>query len=405
MKRQAKSLPGEVCENYGDPMLSICVVTQQYARIISGIGLHTQLLVARLVNDGHRVTVLTSFDQCSPGNLPVSFVRVPSPLFRHSQARWITLSWWFAYALKVLEDIFDIIHFTDAREALFCHFRGIPFVGNVNDTYAAEGKNLAYYRQFYADWYLRWFYYQIVRACEKRTLPRFQAIIANSRYTAEVLKARYPIAPERLLICYKAIDLNRYASVFRARMHRSLSAPKRVLFVGGNMQRKGLPILIRAAPSVLSVMPDTEFWVVGGDPHLPQMKKLCHFLGVDRAFRFWGWKSGDELLDLYAQADVFTMPSLVEALGVAFLEAMACGIPVIGTSVGGIPEIIRNGYNGLLVEPGNAHQLAQALIRVLKDDDLRRRLVEGGLDTVSQFSVERMMECTYNVYRNVMGMI
>lgn len=381
-------------------MLSICVVTQQYARIISGIGLHTQLLVTRLVRDGYRVTILTSSDQHSVENLPVSLVQVPPPLLRHSQARWIMLSWWFAQALKKFGDSFDIIHFTDAREALFYNSRRTPLVGNVNDTYAVEGKSLAYYRRFYVDWFPRWLYYWVVRASEKRTLPRFQAIIANSRYTAEVLKARYPIVPERLWVCYKAIDLKRYIPALKARMHLSLSTPKRILFVGGNMQRKGLPTLIRAAPYVLSVVPDAEFWVVGEDRHIPRMKKLCCSLGVGHAFRFWGWKSGDELLDIYSQADVFTMPSLVEALGVAFLEAMACGLPVVGTSVGGIPEIIKHGENGLLVEPGNAQQLAQALIQVLKDDNLRKQLIAGGLDTASQFSVDRMMNCTYNAYKS-----
>ncbi|MGB9622354.1 MAG: glycosyltransferase family 4 protein [Anaerolineae bacterium] len=386
-------------------MLSICVVTQQYARIISGIGLHAQLLVTRLVRDGHRVTVLTPSGQHSVERLPISFVQVPLPFWGNSQARWISLSWWFAQALRKLGNSFDIIHFTDAREALFYHNQHTPFVGNMNDTYAAERQGLAYYRRFYTDWFPRWFYYWIVQSCEERTLPRFQAIIANSYYTAEVLKTRYPIAPERLWVCYKAIDLNWYAPVLRARTYCSLSTPRRILFVGGNMQRKGLSTLIRAAPHILSAVPDAEFWVVGEDRHIPQMQKLCCSLGVDYAFRFWGWKSGKELLDIYGQADVFTMPSLTEALGVAFLEAMACGLPVVGTSVGGIPEIIKNGYNGLLVEPANAQQLAQALIQILKDDSLRQRLIEGGLETISQFGAERMMSCIYNVYRNVIGTI
>lgn len=381
-------------------MLSICVVTQQYARIISGIGLHAQLLVERLIKDGHQVTVLAPVDQCSSADSSVSFVKVPRPFFANSQARWLTLSWWFARTLENLDRSFDIIHFTDAREALFCHSQHM--VGNVNDTYAAEGRSLAYYRQFYVDWFPRWFYYWIVQMCEKRVLPRLQAIIANSRYTAETLKARYPVAPERVWVCYKAIDLSRYIHVIEMRKNR-LPGPPRVLFVGGNMQRKGLPTLIRAAPYVLSVVPEAEFWIVGEDRFAPQMKKLCRLLGVEQAFRFWGWKSGNELLEIYGQADVFTMPSLTEALGVAFLEAMACGLPVVGTSVGGIPEIIKHRYNGLLVEPANAAQLAQALIQALTDNTLRQQLIKGGLATVSQFNVEQMMSCIYNVYRSVIN--
>lgn len=384
-------------------MLSICVVTQQYARPVSGVGLHAQLLATRLVRDGHKVTVLAPFDQHPTESLPISFIKIKRPLWAESQARWITLSWYFARVLEVLGDYYDIIHFTDAREALFCRTHYMHSVGNVNDTYAAELKNPAYYRQFYIDWLSRWFYYWIVQALEKKLFPRLRALIANSQYTAQVLRTQYPIQSEQLWVCYKAIDLNRYTPIAKMHKHRSHGIPKRILFVGSNMQRKGLPVLIRAAPYILSSLPSVEFWVVGQDRFIPKMKSLCQSLGVERAFRFWGWKSGNELLEIYGQADVFTMPSLTEALGVAFLEAMACGLPVVGTSVGGVPEIIENGYSGLLVEAGNAQQLAEALIQVLTDDGLRKQLIEGGFNKVLQFNVDRMMNCTYNVYKNILN--
>jgi len=382
-------------------MLSICVVTQQYGKIISGIGLHAQILVRQLIKDGHNVTILAPSGQFIDRNLPASFFEVPYPIFANSQARWIALSWWFARVLREISHHFDIVHFTEAREALF-HRNHMASVGNANDTYAAESKSIFYYRQFYKDWPIRWLYYCLVRICEKRTLPRLHAIIANSHYTAEILKSRYPITPDRLWVCYKAIDLEQYVHIRKAREHSSRVSSKRILFVGGNMQRKGLPTLIRAAPQVLAVFPEAEFWVVGEDRFVPHMKKLCHSLGVSRAFRFWGWKSREELLEIYSQADVFVMPSLVEALGVAFLEAMACGLPVIGTKVGGIPEIIEHGRNGLLVEPNNAQQLSAALIEVLKDDNLRQKLIKEGFDTVIQFNVERMMNCTYKVYESIL---
>jgi glycosyltransferase involved in cell wall biosynthesis len=167
------------------------------------------------------------------------------------------------------------------------------------------------------------------------------------------------------------------------------------------MQRKGLPVLIRAAPYILASLPKTEFWVVGEDHCIPRMKELCRAEGVEHAFRFWGWRSGSDLLKLYSQVDVLAMPSLVEAFGVVFLEAMACGIPVVGTYAGGIPEIIKDGYNGLLVSPGDNLQLAQVIIRLLQDDELRAHLAKGGIETAYQFSVQRMMQCTYEVYKKL----
>jgi glycosyltransferase involved in cell wall biosynthesis len=130
---------------------------------------------------------------------------------------------------------------------------------------------------------------------------------------------------------------------------------------------------------------------------------LCHSAGVEASFRFWGWKSQAELLDFYAQADVFVMPSLVEAFGVVFLEAMASGIPVIGTRAGGIPELIEHGRNGLLSEPGDVVGLAESLLGLLADVPLQQRLRHAGLETAQSFDVERMMQCTYQVYQTVLA--
>lgn len=383
-------------------MLSICVVTQQYQQVISGIGLHTRNLVSRLVSDGHRVTVVAPLDQSPSGKGNFRFIGVAPPLFKRNQARWFSLALSFARVLRLLElqEEFDLIHFTDARESLFCHTH-TPTVGNVNDTYAAEVQSPSYYRRYYNDWALRWVYYRFVRYCESLALPRLKAIIANSHYTAKIIASQYHVPNERLYICYKSIDPEHYASVLTSR--RSRSSRFHVLFVGGNMQRKGLPILIEAAPQILEELPNTEFWVVGNDAAISRMKDLCRTKGVDSNFCFWGWKPHDELLQLYAQADVFVMPSLVEAFGVVFLEAMACGVPAIGSSVGGIPEIVRHGYNGLLISPGNADKLAVAVSQVLRNASLQKRLREGGLETVQRFSVGHMMECTYQVYKTLLG--
>jgi len=366
--------------------------------------LHANYLVSELVKDGHRVTVVAPLDQRPAGDIPFSFVGVHRPLLRYSHARWIALSWLFARLLSCVSTSFDIIHFTDAREALFLLYSQSRYgcvVGNVNDTYAAEDRDIMYYRQFYSDWLSRWLYYRFLRICERNVYPKIGAIIANSNYTAKVLIEKYPVSPHRVRVCYKAINPEQCTSVLSTRASLPHNAPKRVLFVGSNMQRKGLPVLIRAAPYILASLPRTEFWVVGEDRCIPRMKELCRAEGVEHAFRFWGWRSGSDLLKLYSQADVLAMPSLVEALGVVFLEAMACGIPVVGTSVGGIPEIVKDGYNGLLVSPGDNLQLAQVIIRLLQDENLRSHLAKGGIETAYQFSVQRMMECTYEVYRNL----
>ncbi len=383
--------------------LAVCVVTQQYERVISGIGLHARNLVQHLLDDGRYVCVIAPFDQCSANTMQIRFVGVPAPLFQRTQARWLTLSWNFAHALARIQrhERFDLIHFTDARESLFCRPQA-PMIGNVNDTYAAEVESLWYYRRHYADWPLRWGYYRFVRASERRALRRLAAVIANSRYTARVIEQCYALAAGHVHVCHKSIEPAQYVRAHQLRT-RQPPHPPRVLFVGGNMQRKGLPVLISAAPSILAELPDTEFWIVGQDHAMARMQALCRDRGVDQRFTFLGWKSQADLAALYAQADVFVLPSLTEAFGVVFLEAMAAGVPVIGTRVGGVVEIIEHGVNGMLVRPDDVTDLAAMLIRLLRDAGLRERLRQAGSLTVQRFTAQRMMNETYAIYRSVLS--
>ncbi len=215
-------------------------------------------------------------DQRPPGKLSYQFTGVAKPLFAASQARWLSLSWHFARALAGLQksQAFDLVHFTDARESMFSN-SAVPRVGNINDTYAAERHSLAYYRQYYADWLQRWLYYQFLHIVEKSILPRLDAVIANSRYTAETILRNYPVSPAKMFVCYKSVNIEYWqenAAVFR--VPHDPEQPQ-ILFTGTNMQRKGLPSLIRAAPEIIREFPRARFVVVGEDRMIPQFKQLC----------------------------------------------------------------------------------------------------------------------------------
>ncbi len=384
--------------------MNICIVTQQIGRVFSGPGLYAFNLARHLAADGHILSVIAPEDQRPATSLGCEFIAVPpTRLFPSNQARWLTLSLSFRRALSNLEKTthLDLVHFTDAREAFFCR-TDAPMVGNINDTYSAEIANRGYFRLHYQDWLVRWLYYQFNHLCEAWVLPRFNAVLANSQYTTQTVSRHYPAVAPRLHLVYKSVEAGAYLPTLELR--QSLPPhPPRVLCVGGNMQRKGVPDLVRAARQVRSIFPNCEFWLVGNDPHIPYLKTLAQDMGVADHFFFLGWKSQLELATIYAQADVFAMPSLTEAFGVVFLEAMAAGLPVIGSSTGGIPEIICDGKNGLLVPPSSPALLADALIHILGDKSLQGLFRTAGLETVRQFSVERMIAATYQVYGMVKG--
>jgi glycosyltransferase involved in cell wall biosynthesis len=200
-----------------------------------------------------------------------------------------------------------------------------------------------------------------------------------------------------LFRCYKCIDLTVFNSEPTSRPEQ------RVLFAGGNFQRKGLATLIRAAAVLLRDLPDLRFEVVGRDTNQPALLSLARRVGVAHAFDFRGAISNEDLRNAYRRAAVFALPSLVEAFGVAILEAMASGTPVVATRVGGIPELVEHGVNGLLVEPDDPGQLAEALRQILTESKLAEALVVAGAGTALRFGVDQMMQCTYGVYARVLG--
>lgn len=379
--------------------LKVCLVTQQLGSIISGIGHITRTMLTRMLDDRHDVTVIAPIDQKPEGQSNFQFIGVPGPFGANSQARWLSLSWNFKKALEQLSNRqFDLTYFTDAREAFFST-RYSPIIGMVNDTYAAEIKTLDYYRKFYADWLSRWAYYHLLRRIERFTYPRLSALVTNSRHTASSLQKIYALNSEQIHVCYCGIEPQEYTA--QAERSPRVHNP-RILFIGGNMQRKGLPTLIEAAPAILAAIPQAEFWVIGKDRMESGMQEIGTKLGVSEHFNFWGHQPHQEIPKFFSKSAVFVLPSLTEAFGIVLLEAMAAKVPVIGTRVGGIPEIIDHGINGLLVEPNNPQELAKAVIQILSEPELASQFQRAGLKTVEKFKAVDVMSCNYRVFESVL---
>lgn len=385
--------------------MRICIVSQQLKNVYSGVGLHTRLLVDDLVSKGHSLTAIVPEKEKPLGNLPYEIMTIASPKHGNSQARWMELSPRFSKVLSEVEEEtrFDLIHFTDFRDSLFCKTIS-PRIANVNDTYTAELFDILYYCKHYFDWFQRWGYYKIAHHLESRRILKLNAIIANSQFTYDVIRNKYGVEEKNLFKCYKAVNIPRYSDLAKNRLNRpKFNKENQILFVGGNMQRKGILDLIKAAPIIQRKIPTIRFNIAGEDNYIAKYKQLCKELGVLNNFAFLGWVSQEDLLSLYESASCFIMPSLTEALGVVFLEAMAAAVPVIGTNVGGISEVINDGENGILVPVNTPEAIAGAAIKILLDEDYSKNLAISGLETVKRFSIEKMMACVEGIYQTVLS--
>ena len=180
-----------------------------------------------------------------------------------------------------------------------------------------------------------------------------------------------------------------------------------VLFLNWLLKEKGVLDLVAAIPAVLRAVPDASFVVAGrgiaGSATPESIGSLASRLGVERALRLPGWVDGDDAKGpLLRAADLFVLPSYAEALPVSVLEAMAHGVPVLATRVGGIPDVIAHGVNGFLVDAGEPEALAQAIVALLTDAALRARLREAAYrDVRRRYSVQTVLGELEALYRSL----
>ena len=158
-----------------------------------------------------------------------------------------------------------------------------------------------------------------------------------------------------------------------------------ILTVGRLVERKGQDMMLRAMPHILTEMPNAMYLIIGTGPMGPALKREVHNRRLERHVIFVGNVPHDKTAPYYAIADVFAMPSRallekgdVEGFGLVFLEANAYGKPCIGGRSGGVPDAVLDGETGLLVNPWDPMDIAQATIRLLKDRDLATHLGENG---------------------------
>lgn len=174
-----------------------------------------------------------------------------------------------------------------------------------------------------------------------------------------------------------------------------------ILFLGRAGQRKGTFDLLQAVKILSATIPEVRL-VIGGDGDLDAVARAVEELGIGKHVEIAGWIGAEEKARRVEKATLFCLPSYDEGLPMAMLEAMAAGLPVVVTPVGGIPEAITNGDNGMLVPPGQPEALAAALAEVIRNDDLRARLGERARHTIeTRFGTAVVLDKLGRLYRDL----
>jgi glycosyltransferase involved in cell wall biosynthesis len=194
----------------------------------------------------------------------------------------------------------------------------------------------------------------------------------------------FRIPPERRSIIPNAIDVQQFArqrSVAEARAHLGMDSSRLVVGAVGRLAaEKGFDLLIQAVDRLLVAGVDAELIVIGEGDERPRLEALIAQLRRGDRIRLFGYRP--DVRDLFEALDVFALSSLREGLPNVLLEAMALEVPVLATRIAGVPGLIDDGVNGLLVRPGSVEELTRGLGRLLGDAELRQRLSHAGRETI-----------------------
>lgn len=228
----------------------------------------------------------------------------------------------------------------------------------------------------------------------RRTMSRAKAVAVPSEFLRDVF-ATYDIATE---VVPNVVDL--------ARFHPPAAARPRAahLVVTRNLE----PIYdnataIRAFAIVHAKVPYARLTIAGTGPELAPLRALAAELGVGNAVEFTGRLDRDDVASLYRRADIALNPSTVDNMPNSVLEALASGVPVVSTDVGGVRHIVQDGTTAVLVPPRNAEAMARAVLRLLENPSEAEHLVTAGLEAVGRYTWPRVQPVLGDVYARAAG--
>jgi len=229
-------------------------------------------------------------------------------------------------------------------------------------------------------WLPRWLY------------PRADRVICVARGVAEDVQVQYRLPIEKIKVIYNPVDIKRISVLAQEEVDHPWFAEKKspiIISVGRLNIMKGYPYLLKAFARVVAKFP-SHLVILGRGEEEQSLKTLAKELGIDGRVAFLGFQKNP--FKYLAGADISVFASLSESFGIVITEAMSCGTPVIATYAGGPGETITDGVNGLLVPLANESALAEAMLRLLTDNDFATELAQAGRKRAEDFAVDKIVK-------------
>jgi len=232
---------------------------------------------------------------------------------------------------------------------------------------------------------------------EHKLFNNSKQITAVSRMVAIELE-EYGLYANRIPVIGNGVDEKTFIP-----SHNKNRIERYVLYTGVLRARKGLFDLVKCAQIICNERKDVKFVICGRGPFLNKLHKYVHEMGLQKTVIFLGYVPRATLIETYQNATVQVIPSHYEGLPTVLLEAMSCGLPVVATDIGGNNEVISSGVNGLLIPPKSPVELAQAILLLLDNPELRERLGDAARKTIEyRYTWVKIAERILSCYQNLL---
>lgn len=284
----------------------------------------------------------------------------------------------------IREERFDMIHSHTAQMPdLYLQYRdiGIPTVTTIHSTIKGQfigikKAALEFCNKEKSEKFTNLFY-PILALAERAYFNNNRYYISVSNWMKTQVLRDFPnLNRNNIFYCPNSVDIDQYSPRLKT------TDKKIVLFVGRLVSFKGITSLIQAMPKIIVQHPDALFVFIGPGDFKPYSKMLHNLRIAEKNYVFIGHRNKSELIPFFQNASVLVIPSFYENLPTTMLEAMACGVPCVASNVGAIPEVITDGYNGLLVNPGSIDHLSISVCKILHDMNERKSIGLAARETI-----------------------
>lgn len=241
----------------------------------------------------------------------------------------------------------------------------------------------------------------IYNLLEKFALKKSNAIIAVDKITKEYYLKLYPQYKDKLHVIPTGVNTNIFKPIDRAKAREEMGfsiTEKIILYVGRIEPPKKVDDIIKAFQLLVKKDNSYKLVVVGDGVLLEEMKRLSKSLNLDKNVFFLGLRKRNELPDIFSIADISVLYSKNEGSPLSVKESLACGIPVVANCVGDVPLVVKNGYNGYLVENESVEGLALKMeLAVDKSPELKQNCI----DSIQNYTIEKVNEDVINLYKRI----